>query len=101
MSRAWTKLTLFSRIVMKRWNAVEKSKNWEGDGREKDSKGCGLMKSLLTTGRNTRWQYFKLHLVDLNWFSDRSRFKALDHSVAFDMKGNEDSEDRRSLVLVS
>ena len=50
MSRAWTKLTLFSRIVMKRCNAVEKSKNWEGDGRKKDSKGCGLLKSLLTTG---------------------------------------------------
>ena len=51
--------------------------------------------------RGTRWKYFKLHLVDLNWFSDRSKFKALDHSVAFDMKGYEDSEDRRSLILVS
>ena len=35
---------------MKRCNAVETSKNWEGDGRKKDSKGCGLLKSLLTTG---------------------------------------------------
>ena len=40
-------------------------------------------------------------MVDLNWFSDRSKFRGLDHSVAFDMKGHEDSEDRRSLGLVA
>ena len=40
-------------------------------------------------------------MVDLNWFSDRSKFRGLDHSVAFDMKGHEDSEDLRSLGLVA
>ena len=29
------------------------------------------------------------------------KFKGLDQSVAFDMRGHEDGEDRRSLILVA
>ena len=38
--------------------------------------------------RSARWQQFKLHLADFNWFNDRSKLKGLDQSVAFDMKGH-------------
>ena len=40
-------------------------------------------------------------MVDLNRFNDRSNFKGLDQSVAFDMKGHEDSVDQRSLAPVA
>ena len=30
-----------------------------------------------------------------------AKFKGLDQSVAFDMRGHEDGEDRRSLILVA
>lgn len=40
-------------------------------------------------------------MEDLNWFNDRSKFKGLDQSVAFDMKGQEDSNDQRLLAIVT
>lgn len=37
----------------------------------------------------------------LNSFNDRSKFKGLDQSVAFDMKGYKDNEDWSSLALIA
>lgn len=40
-------------------------------------------------------------MEDLDWFNDRSKFKGLDQLVAFDMKGQEDSNDQRLLAVVA
>ena len=40
-------------------------------------------------------------MEDLDWFNDRSKFKGLDWLVAFDMKGQEDSNDQRLLAVVA
>ena len=53
--------------------------------------------------RSARWQQFKLHLANFNWFNDRSKLKGLDQSVAFDMKGHKlkDNGDWSLLALVA
>ena len=54
-----------------------------------DFRGCGLLISQQLQGwHSARWQQFKLHLANFNWFNDRSKLKGLDQSVAFDMKGH-------------
>ena len=94
MSRK-AKLTLFSKIVYEKMQRCRKKQNLGRRWLKKKKDSLVIVKILEVAAysnrqqaqvwRGTRWKYFKLHLVDLNWFSDRSKFKALDHSVAFDI----------------